>query len=329
MPDLQHTTALLSLFSDATRLRLMALLSEAELTVAELTRITDLAQSRVSTHLGKLREAGLLQDRRVGNSTFYRAAGDAMPPAAARTWDLVREQVDDDVLRSDRERRELVVRAREEDAWPDRVAGQMEHHYSPGRTWEATARSLIGLLQLGDVLDVGSGDGAMAELLADRARSYVCLDRSRRVIDAARRRLSPLPNVSLVQGDMHEMPLPDASFDEVLLLNVLTYADRPRAVLSEAFRVVRPGGRVVAVTLDEHEHRDVSLAYQHVNQGFSPEGLSALLHAAGFDVQACRVSSRERRKPYFQVVYGFGVRPAVSSVASTTEAALRATSRAS
>ena len=314
MANLGTTTTFFALFADPTRVRLMALLWSEEHTVAELTRITGLPQSRVSTHLGRLRDAGFLQDRREGASTFYRARGDHMPDDARETWELVMLRLDDAVLREDRERGRAIVRARSEAGWPDAVAGRMEHHYSPGRTWEATARGILGLLQLGDVLDVGSGDGVIAALLAPRCRSITCLDRSERVIDAARVRLAPRDNVRFVRGDMHEMPLSDGAFDQVLLFNVLTYAPEPARVLSEAHRVLRPGGVLALVTLDEHDHSEISAAYQHVNHGFSPETLRHLLDAAGFALEACELSSRERRKPFFGVVSAFARRPAAVRV---------------
>jgi ArsR family transcriptional regulator len=296
----------------------MALLSDHELTVSELTRVTGMTQSRVSSHLGRLRDAGLLVDRKVGVSTYYRAVPETMPELAHRTWDTVQSQLDDALLGEDRQRAAEAVRARTDGhLWADLVAGQMEYHYSPGRTWEATARGLIGLLSLGDVLDVGSGDGVIAQLLSKRATSITCLDRSSRVIEAAGKRLSSYPNIELVAGDMHAMPLPDASFDQVLLLNVLTYAERPVEVLSEAFRVLRPGGQFVLVTIDEHRHLETSSAYQHVNNGFSPQAVRRLLDEAGFAISACEVSSRERRKPYFQVVTAYGERPAAAADTDT------------
>src|SRR4051794_1948154 len=168
---------LLRLFGDPTRVRLAALLERDELTVAEITRITDLPQSRVSTHLGKLREAGVLRDRREGASTYYCMNDGAMPPDARRVWTTVTGTLDEPLLRADRDRCASLVRSRESGkGWPDAVAGQMERYYSPGRTWEATARGLLGLVRLGDVLDAGSGDGALAALLAPRARHITCLD---------------------------------------------------------------------------------------------------------------------------------------------------------
>ncbi|MBK7584093.1 MAG: metalloregulator ArsR/SmtB family transcription factor [Myxococcales bacterium] len=309
MPTVDSTVELLHLFGDATRVRLLALLSDAELSVAELTSITELPQSRVSTHLGRLREAGLLRDRKVGASTLYAVNDASMPREAGRVWELVRADIDDTLLEADRARRERMRRAAGSTSWPESIAGEMERHYSPGRTWEATARAFLGFLKLGDVLDLGSGDGAIADLLAPRSSSITCVDRSERVVEAARRRLAHHPNVSVVVSDMHSLELPDASFDQVLLLNTLTYAEQPDRALSEASRVLRPGGTLALVTLAAHSHGDVTAAYGHVRAGFEPKALGRLLVQAELDVIQCQVTSRERTKPYFEVVTAFATRP--------------------
>ncbi len=308
--DLEANTALMSLFADPTRLRLLALLAREELTVTELTRVTRLSQSRVSTHLGKLRDAGAVRDRKVGVSTFYRLEEDRMAPAVLRVWEVVRGHVDDALLDDDSARCVEVVQARTDGkAWPDQVAGRMEHHYSPGRTWEALARGILGLIELGDVLDIGAGDGVLAQLLAPRSRSYTCVDSSTKVLAAAEDRLAALENLSFVAADMHGLPMSAGSFDQVLMFHVLTYAEHPRDALAEAFRVLRPGGLAVVVTLDRHEHTSVSEAYDHVNAGFSPHALRDLLTDRGFSVPSCDVSARERRKPYFRVVTAFAEKP--------------------
>src|SRR5262247_3337784 len=136
MGALGDTVDLLRLFGDPTRVRLAALLERDELTVAEITRITELPQSRVSTHLGKLREAGVLRDRREGASTYYSMNDGAMPAEARRLWNLVGTGLDEPLLRADRDRCEALIGSRASKGWPDTVAGQMERHYSPGRTWE-------------------------------------------------------------------------------------------------------------------------------------------------------------------------------------------------
>ena len=303
MLALDSTVGWLHLFGDPTRVRLLNLVAQEELTVAELTTITELQQPRVSTHLGKLREAGLVRDRKVGASTYYSVNEETMPAPARALWKLLRAQIQDDVIDSDKKRMQQLVRARDKaQSWPDAVAGQMERYYSPGRTWEATARGLIGLLKLGDVLDAGSGDGAIAQLLAPRSKSVTCFDRSERVMAAARQRLGREGNVRFAVGDLHELGFGEAQFDQVLLFNVLTYAHTPARVLAEAARVLRPGGDLVVVTLEAHQQEDVVAAYQHVNNGFSVLALKKMLQKAGLAVESCAVSSREKREPHFQVI---------------------------
>lgn len=304
--DIGSSVGLLHLFGDATRVRLMALLEREELSVAEICAITELPQSRVSTHLGKLREAGVLADRREGASAFYRVNEGSMPEHARRVWETMRDPLRDRVLESDRARCAALVAARAKaERWPDAIAGHMERHYSPGRTWESLARGLVGLVRLGDVLDVGAGDGTIAELLAGRARCYTCLDRSARMVDAARQRLRGRGDVRVVEGDMHALPFGDGSFDQVLLFNVLAYSDDPPRVVREATRVLRPGGTMALVTLAAHERIDVASSFGHVQPGFAPAALRRTLRRSGLDVVSCAITSRERREPGFEVVTAF------------------------
>lgn len=306
MPTLSSAVSTLQLFAEPTRVRLMALLEEQELTVAELVAITELAQSSVSTHLGKLRDAGLLRDRRVGPSTLYAVNDGNMPASAKQVWSLVRSEVKDTVLEGDKGRCLDVVRARSRDnTWPDVAAGQMERHYSPGRTWEAMAHGLLGLVQLGDVLDAGSGDGTLAQLLAPRAHSVTCLDRNDRMVEAARARLAKLKNASVCQGDVHEMPFDDRSFDQVLLFNVLTQATTPARVVAESARVLRAGGNVTIVTLASHDHPEVTASYRDIHPGFSAAQLRRMLQKAGLTIDACDVACREKRTPHFEIITAF------------------------
>jgi ArsR family transcriptional regulator len=316
MASLSTTLDALHLFGDATRVRLVALLARQPLTVADLTAITRLPQSRVSTHLGRLKEAGVLRDRRDGSSTVYALNDGSMPAEVRRVWTLLDGEVTDATLRTDRERCEALLKARERDVpWPDALAGEMERHYSPGRTWDSLARALAGLLRLGDVLDAGAGDGAIAQLLAPRSKTYTLLDRSERMLAAARARLAKAPNVRFLPGDLHAVPAPDASFDNVLLLNVLPYAERPAVVVGELARVLRPGGTIVLVTIDEHTHADLAEQYGHVQTGFRPATLRRLLQKAGLVVERCEVTSRERREPHLNVVTALACKPERAEVA--------------
>src|SRR5262245_14763126 len=131
--NVSSAVSLLQALADPTRMRLLALLSDEELTVAELVAITELPQSRVSTHLGKLRETGFVRDRPDGTSSYYAINEGAMPREAAEVWHTVRAELGDALLSADRERRERLLRERGA-RWPDSIAGEMERHYSPGRT---------------------------------------------------------------------------------------------------------------------------------------------------------------------------------------------------
>ncbi|HEY4554898.1 MAG TPA: methyltransferase domain-containing protein, partial [Lysobacter sp.] len=265
--------------------------------------ITRLAQPRVSTHLAKLKDAGLVRDRRAGVSAYYRFDDAALDAAQRALWQTLREGSDDPLLRQDAERVSEVLAARaSEQNWADSVAGDMERHYSPGRTWEALARSALPLLHAGDVLDIASGDGVLAELLAPHSNRYVCLDASTKVVLAASERLRRLENVEVREGDMHALPFADAQFDLVVLMHALTYAEMPQRAVEEASRVLRPGGRLLVTSLARHEHRGTVEAYGHVNLGFSERELLGFAAGAGFEVTSCATVTRERRPPHFEVI---------------------------
>ena len=290
------------MLADTSRVRLLALLVDEELTVAELSTITRLKQPRVSTHLSKLKEAGLVMDRRSGVAAYYRATAEDWPPATRALWGSLRTHTADAVLIEDQARRQQVLDARlGASSWADTVAGDMERHYSPGRSWEASMRACLELLELGDVLDVASGDGALAQLLAPRTRTLTCVDFSERVVAAGQARLADQPQARVVQGDMHALPLPDASVDLVLLLQALPYSDRPLQVLTEAARVLRAGGRLLLTCLDRHQHRTVVAPFGHRNLGFGADELASLLAQAGFAQPRISVGGVESRPPHFKV----------------------------
>lgn len=304
---LDQTTALCRLLGDATRLRLLSVLQHEALGVAELTEVTGLAQSRVSTHLGRLREAGLVVD---AGDNRYAYDADTAARTAGPLWKTLFASLDDPQLAVDRERAAEVVRRRQHKAgWAESVAGRMERHYSPGRSWEATALALIGLLELGDVIDIASGDGVLAELLAHRARSVLCVDSNATVVHAGQQRLAGHEHVRFARGDMHALGFADASFDQAFLMHALTYTTRPRSVVGEAARVLRPGGTLVLATLAGHHHEATTELYDHVNLGFDTADILQLLADAGLEVTDCRRGAREPRPPYFEVIVAIARKP--------------------
>lgn len=308
--DLEAWSARLKVLADATRVRLLALLEREELTVAELSAITLLAQPRVSTHLARLKEAGLVRDRRSGVSAYYRFDEEALDPPQRVLWRTLRDGSDDPLLRQDAERIPEVLAARAADAnWADSVAGDMERHYSPGRTWEAMARSALPLLSPGRVLDIASGDGVLAELLAPHSEEYVCVDASARVVVAAGERLRRFANVSVVEGDMHALPFEEAHFDLVVLMHALTYASQPAVAVAEAARVLRPGGRLLLCSLARHEHRAVVHAFGHINLGFSAKELRRFAEKSGLRIGSSESVTREKRPPHFEVISLIATKP--------------------
>jgi len=301
LTTLDTTTALCRALGDQTRVRLLSLLSEDELTVAELTRITQLSQPRISTHLRKLRESGFVRDRREGSSSFYGLNRARWPAENGRILQAVFASTDDPLLAVDRRRAAEVISARGE-TWAESVAGMMARHYSPGRTWPALAHGLVGLTRLGRIIDIASGDSAAAELLSAQAAAVTCVDISEKVVTTNRRRLSHLENVRFIQGDMHAIPLPAATFEHALLLSSLSYTATPQAVLAEAARLLVSGGKLSVIALKTHEHTDVIASYNQLNRGFSIESLSKMAEATGFDIDRCEVSGRERRPPHFEFI---------------------------
>jgi SAM-dependent methyltransferase len=297
----------LTLLGDENRLRLCALLRDRELCVTDLVRVTGISQSRVSTHLGRLREAGFVRDRRKGPQSFYALATENLPPTARAVLDATTKSADP-TIDGDQERlRELDAERRL--GLPETLVDEIERDYSPGRTWHSLALGLAALLDLGDVLDVGSGDGAAASTIAPYCRKLTCIDTNARMIEVARDRLAKFPHAEARIADAHELPFSDASFDAVLLFHTLTYAERPTQVLEECARVMRPGARLVVQCLDAHRQPEVTAPYGERHRGFSPSALRGMLGKAGLDVAFADVACRESKKPHLQVVLAVSNKP--------------------
>jgi ArsR family transcriptional regulator len=296
----------LNLLGDESRLRLCALLRDRELCVTDLVRVTGISQSRVSTHLGRLREAGFVRDRRQGQQSFYGLSLDALPATARAVLDQAARSSDPTLEGDQRRLQELEAERR---GAASEFADDIERFYSPGRTWQSLSVGLAALLDLGDVLDVGSGDGAAASSLAPYCRSLTCIDTNARMIEVAGERLQRLGHVKAQVADVHALPFADASFDAVLMFHTLTYAEKPGQALAQCARVLRPGGRLVLLCLDEHRQHEITAPYGERHPGFSPAKVRELLTRAGLAVRTSEVACRESRKPHLQVVLAIASKP--------------------
>lgn len=297
----------LSLLGDESRIRLCALLSEQELCVTDLVRVTGISQSRVSTHLGRLREAGFVRDRRQGTQCFYGLWTEGLPRSVRAVLEEASKSADPTLV-GDRERlRELEAERR--GGMPESAPDDLERYYSPGRTWQSLSAGIAALLALGDVLDVGSGDGAAASALAPYCRSLTCIDVDSRRIAAAEKRLEKFPQVRTRVANVLDLPFESASFDSVLMFHTLTYALDPARAVHECARVLRPCGRMVLLCLDQHQHIEVTARYGERHPGFSPRSVRRLLRDAGLLVVSADIACREAKKPHLKVVLAIADKP--------------------
>jgi ubiquinone/menaquinone biosynthesis C-methylase UbiE/DNA-binding transcriptional ArsR family regulator len=272
--------------SDPTRVRILALLEREELAVGELMGVLGMAQSRVSRHLGILREAGLLRDRREGTYVFYRLAA----PADAlwrEAWDLARRALRDDrVCERDAAALVRVVEAR--------AARTRSFFDSVGPEWDALrkvfndealrARAIARLVEPGmTVADVGTGTGILATELAQLGMRVIGIDNSPRMLEAARANLerADLREVELRGGEAGALPLADAEVDAALAHMVLHYLPSPPDALREMARVVRPGGAVVVVDFVAHEAEWMRDELGVLWLGFAPDEVSDWMADAG------------------------------------------------
>ncbi len=287
---------LLRALADPTRLRIMRLLAHMELAVGELALVLGQSQPRVSRHIRILCDAGLAERRKEGSWVFLRSgigAGRAPPLGAAAAQLLAVAERDDALFaaRCDEDRRHLAaIRAAREttaEAYFARHAEEwdtLRSLHSPDEPVEAALAKAIGEGPLGAVLDVGTGTGRMAELFAPRADRVTAFDKSPEMLRIARTRLQhrPADQIELVQGDFADLPFADGSFDTVLFHQVLHYAQEPEAVLAEAARVTRMGGRIAIVDFAAHDREELRTAHAHARLGFSDEQILAALSEAGF-----------------------------------------------
>ncbi|WP_297296104.1 metalloregulator ArsR/SmtB family transcription factor [uncultured Methylovirgula sp.] len=275
---------------EPTRLRLLALLAEAELTVTELVTILGQSQPRISRHLKLLVEAGLVERHREGAWVFFLAASSG--PAGRLLSTVLAMLAPGDATRSaDRGRLAEVRRLRAEQAARYFAAhaadwDQIRALHIREERVEAAINDLVGRTPLHALLDLGTGTGRMLELLAPRAGRAVGIDQSPQMLALARARIEKagLRNVQLRQGDIYALPVEHDGYDLVIVHQVLHYLDDPARAVREAARALRPSGRLLIVDFAPHEEESLRTAHAHRRLGFSGEEIADLLQEAGLEV---------------------------------------------
>lgn len=290
MPDLESLLTALRAAAEPTRLRILAILGDNELTVSELTQILAQSQPRVSRHLKVMCEAGLLERFREGARVFYRLAESGRPAEAAGSL-LPLIPDDDPARRGDMERVEAVRRSREQAA--ARYFQEMAPHwhrirslYLPESAVEDAMLEAVGNRPMDEFLDLGTGTGRILEIFAPRVKRGVGFDLSHAMLDVARARLDKVKvrNCSVRHGDLYNLPVANETADVVTIHQVLHYLEYPINGIREAARVLRPGGRLLIVDFAPHDLEFLRTDHAHRRLGLADETVAAWCRDAGLQV---------------------------------------------
>ena len=294
---------------DETRLRILQLLGEEELSGSDLMEILNMGQSRISTHLALLKEVGLVTDRRAGRRSYYSIhAG----PAASLWERVLAESEKSPEFEADREGLEALRRRRTDTtrSYFDRVASSFGQQPLPGRTWEGLARGVLQLAPHARYADLGIGDGMLTLMLSEVALSVSAVDISPEMLAqlTALAKSKNITNIETVQGEIEDLPLPDASHDVAILSQALHYADSPPRALAEAHRILVPGGRVLIIELLAHTEDWVREKLQHRHLGFTESHLEGLLDDSGFRHTKVIRAARDAEPPHFMTLVATGTK---------------------
>lgn len=280
--------------AESSRLRILMLISRGDLTVSDLTDILNQSQPRVSRHLKLLMEAGLVERYQEGSWAFFRISDDD----AARDFVqgvIARIPARDPQIERDMERLAAVKRRRQERAnqyFSANAAGwdELRSLHVPDQAVETALLSLVGNRPFQSMLDLGTGTGRLLELFAPLYRRGVGIDMSREMLAVARANLDKagVAHAQVRQGDIYAPPVERDSFDLVTMHQVLHYLDQPGVAISEASRLLRPGGRLIIVDFAPHALEFLRDEHAHLRLGFSDRQIAEWFSESGIDVEETR-----------------------------------------
>lgn len=289
--------------SDPTRLRLLLLLLEEELTVAELQDILGMGQSRISASLSLLKKEDLVIDRRVGKNIFYSASAEEVAPLQP-LLEAARHELTESIR--DHAALELALRKRKDKAaeYFNKLAGKFGRTYIPGRSWQALSHALLRLMPPMVIADLGAGEGTLSQLLARSAKHVIAIDSSEKMVEFGGQlaREHGFTNLEYRLGDIEAPPIELASVDLALFSQALHHASSPHKAVAAAHAMLRDGGRIVILDLASHSYEQARELYAHVWMGFSEVEIQEMLRSAGFRDIEVSIVAREKQAPHFQTL---------------------------
>jgi ArsR family transcriptional regulator len=303
---------LLALLSDPTRLRILRVLQSHELSVAELQDVLHLGQSRISTHLGQLKDAGLLATRREGQRTYYKWTEPPDPELKPLLDAAMPAAEEMETAPTDREALQLVLRRRRETTqnYFNTLAGRLGKKYCPGRSWEAVGHLLLQLTPPLVIADLGAGEGLLSQLLAVRAKKVIAVDNSPKMVEVgtALARENKLDRLEYRLGDLEDPPIPAGTVDIVVLSQALHHAATPPRALAAAHRILKKGGQILILDLNAHNFDQARELYADTWLGFTEADLDRMLRQAGFKQTRVSVVAKESDPPHFQTLLAIGLK---------------------
>ena len=310
---MSDTLRVLRALSDPTRLRLLAVLETEELSVNELQEITRMGQSRISTQLGQIQEAGLVRSRREGKRTFYALMPEMTPTAKELLLAALKGTKVMEFYAGDRTNLKRVVAKRNDLAqvYFDQVAGRFDRSYGPGRSWQAFGQLLLRMIPPIVIADLGSGEGLLSELLARKAKKVIAVDNSDKMVEfgSKKARGNGLKNLEFRLGDLENPPIAQESVDLVILSQALHHAVNPAEALKGAYRILKPGAQIMILDLLAHQFTAAKDIYGDQWLGFAESDLLRWLEDAGFRSVEVGIVAKEESPPYFQTLLATALRP--------------------
>ena len=297
---------IVKLLSDSTRSRILLILNNEELSVAELQDVMNMGQSRISSHLSLLRQAELVVDRKEGKKTYYSMNVDCSLEKNKLIHSIFSALKTESNVSEDEVNLKRILEKRKQAAeeYFNSLAGRLGKHYCPGRSWEAISSFLLYLTPKLKIADLGSGEGLISQLLARNAEKVTCVDNAPKMIEFGRTlsAKNDLSNLEFILGDMESVPLEDCSVDIALLSQALHHASHPQKAVDEAYRILDHSGRVIIIDLLEHDFEKARVLYSDIWLGFSKNKLYQLLKSSGFKKIEINIVSREVEEPNFQTI---------------------------